>query len=107
MRPLRACELLQRVEAGLLLAVRRRIELVQRKFAPLAKQRAGRSTTKDVVDYHQLSGRMSSCRCRSLATVCARSDAVISGINDQQGRRMYPCLLILNGPDVQPSGPLP
>lgn len=41
-----------------------------------------------------------------LATVCARLGVVISGINDQRARRMYPCLLILNGPDVQSSGPL-
>lgn len=41
-----------------------------------------------------------------LATVCARLDVVISGVNDQQARRMYPCLLILNGPDVESSGPL-
>lgn len=41
-----------------------------------------------------------------LTTVYARLDVAISGINDQQARRMYPCLLILNGPDVQSSGPL-
>lgn len=41
-----------------------------------------------------------------LATVCARLDVVIIGINDRQARRMYLCLLILNGPDLQSSGPL-
>ena len=36
----------------------------------------------------------------------ARARRARRGINDQRARRMYPGLLILNGPDVQSSGPL-
>ena len=82
-----------------------RVDLARTAPTP-AEQRAGWSTPNDEVDSRRLSGRMSSSRCRSLATVIARSDAVISGIRDQQARRMYLCLMMLNGPDVQSSGPL-